>query len=86
MSKILIFDVKNENVRDSYFLCSMMSNMVIFDLQWGGTAKIIIIGYINVKDNDNQHWKLLDVKYNYFTRFVLEKINILTFRFPQHKK
>ena len=31
--KDIDFDVKNENVRGSYFLCSMMSNMVIFDLQ-----------------------------------------------------
>ena len=62
-SKIVIFAFGD--VKDDYF-----------DVQWSGMTKITISDYPNEKDDDNQSWKLLDVKDHYFICFVLGEINI----------
>ena len=46
-----------------------MSNMIVLDVQWSGTAKITISDYPNVKDNVKQRWKLVYIKYHYFIGF-----------------
>ena len=74
--KDIYFDMKVDNNKDHYVLRSTMSQIIIYDRQWIGTTKIIISDHPNVKDNDNQCWNLVDVKENYFIRFVPGKINI----------
>ena len=74
--KDIYFDMKIDNDKDSYVLRSMTSQIIIYDVQWIGTTKIIISDYPNVKDNNIHYWNLVDVKDNYFIRFVPGKINI----------
>ena len=74
--KYIYFDMKVDNNKDHYVLRSTMSQIIIYNMQWIGKTKIIISDHPNVKDNDNQRWNLVDVKENYFIRFVLGKINI----------
>ena len=68
--------MKIDNDKDRYVLRLMMSQIIIYDMKWIGTTKTIISDYPNVKDNNNQCWNLVDVKDNYFIRFVPGKINI----------
>ena len=86
MSEILFFGVIYVKDIDFWREQLLTSKMVIFafgdvkddyfDVQWNGMAKMTISDYPNEKDDDNQSWKLLDVKDHYFIRFVLGEINI----------
>ena len=92
MSEIIIFDVSYVKDIDFFreklralkivILRSMMSKMNIFNIQWSRMTKIIISGYSKVKDNNNQFWKLMDVKDNYCMPFVLGRINRFDITIP----